>query len=126
MMVLLRPTNIILITLKPSKKLFSKNGGKPRDEKIRTLLRDYYTMVQGWDETVPQFAHRFLEVQHFLGKLIPNIHYAPDQQDTELQHAFFIKLRPPIAKHLASRDFDFASLQSVIDVAELPVSIQYS
>ena len=75
-------------------------------------------MVQGRDETVPQFAHRFLEVQHSLEKLIPNIHYTPDQQDTELQHAFLIKLRPPIPKHLVSRDFDFTSLQSVIDVAE--------
>ena len=75
-------------------------------------------MVQGRDETVPQFAHRFLQVQHSLEKLIPNIHYTPDQQDTELQHAFLIKLRPPIAKHLVSRDFDFTSLQSVINVAK--------
>ena len=75
-------------------------------------------MVQSRDETVLQFAHRFLEVQHSLEKLIPNIHYVPDQQDTKLQHAFLIKLRPPIAKHLVSRDFDFTSLQPVIDVAE--------
>ena len=95
-----------------------KKQDKPHDEKICALLRDYYTMVQGWDETVLQFAYRFLEVQHSLGKLIPNIHYTPDQQDTELQHAFLIKLHPPTAKHLVSRDFDFTSLQSIINVAE--------
>ena len=103
---------------KAIKETLLKKQDKPRDEKIRALLCDYYTMVQGRDETVPQFAHRFLEVQHSLEKLIPNIHCTPDQQDTELQHAFLIKLRPPIAKHLVSRDFDFTSLQSVIDVAE--------
>ena len=92
-----------------------KKRGKPHDKEICALLHDCYTMVH---ETVQQFAHHFLEVQHSLGKLIPNIHHTPDQQDTELQHAFFIKLHPPIAKHLVSRDFDFTSLQSVIYVAE--------
>ena len=75
-------------------------------------------MVQGRNKPVSQFAHRFLEIQHSLENLIPNIHYTPDKKDTELQHAFLIKLRPHIAKHLASRDFDFKSIQSVIETAE--------
>ena len=75
-------------------------------------------MVQGPTETVPKFAHRFLAVQHSLEKLVPKIHFTQDNQDIELQHAFLIKLRPAIAKHLASREYDFKSLQAVIDVAE--------
>ena len=98
------------------KETLIQKRGKPKDEKVRELLHEYYTMVQGRDEPVSQFAHRFLEIQHSLEKLIPNIHYTPDKKDTE--HAFLIKLRPHIAKHLASRDFDFISVQSVIEIAE--------
>ena len=100
------------------KETLIQKRGKPKDEKVRELLREYYTMVQGREEPVSEFAHRFLEIQHSLEKLIPNIHYTSDKKDTELQHAFFIKLRPHIAKHLASRDFDFKSVQSVIEIAE--------
>ena len=31
---------------------------------------------------------------------------------------FLIKLRPQISEHLASRDFDFKSVQNVIEIAE--------
>ena len=100
------------------KETLLKKRGRPKDDKIRDLLREYYTVVQGPTETVPKFAHRFLEVQHSLEKLVPKIHFTQDNQDIELQHAFLIKLRPAIAKHLASREYDFKSLQAVIDVAE--------
>ena len=38
--------------------------GKLQDQKIRELLSAYYTMQQGKNESVPDFAHRFSEVQH--------------------------------------------------------------
>ena len=89
------------------KETLLKKRGRPKVDKIRDLLREYYTVVQGPTETVPKFAHRFLQVQHSLEKLVPKIHFTQDNQDIELQHAFLIKLRPAIAKHLASREYDF-------------------
>ena len=100
------------------KETLIQKRGKPKYEKVRELLREYYTMVQGRDKPVSEFAHHFLEIQHFLKNLIPNIHYTSDKKDTELQHTFLIKLRPHIAKHLASHDFAFKSIQSVIKIAE--------
>ena len=37
---------------------------KLQDQKIRELLSAYYTMQQGKNESVPDFAHRFSGVQH--------------------------------------------------------------
>ena len=70
------------------KEALIQKRGKPKDEKVRELLHQYYNMVQGRDETVSQFAHRFLEIQHSSEKLIPNIHYTPDKKDTELLLSF--------------------------------------
>ena len=116
-MVLLHPKNIILITLKPSKKLFSKNGANPLTKKSVP----FYVTITPWFKAGTKLSRSllivFLKYNILLKNLFP-IFTTPDQQDTELQHAFFIKLRPPIAKHLVSRDFDLTSLQSVIDTAE--------
>ena len=81
--------------------------GKPKEDKIRDLLDDYHFLSQGPNETIPQFSHRFLEIQHSLEKLIPKIHFTPENDDVELRHSFLIKLRPEISKHLVSRDTKF-------------------
>ena len=52
------------------------------------------------------FAHRFMDVQTELSKLIPNIDITPDGTDMELQHAFVIKLRSTILAEIASREFN--------------------
>ena len=90
---------------------------KPKEDKIRDLLDDYHSLRQGPNETIPQFSHRFLEIQHSLEKLIPKIHFTPENDDVELRHSFLIKLRPEISKHLFRRDTKFSTLQSVIDPA---------
>ena len=100
------------------KETLIQKRGKPKDEKVHELLREYYTMVQGRDEPVSEFPHRFLETQHSLENLYPISITLPTKKDTELQHAFLIKLRPHIAKHLASLDFDFKSAQNVLKIAE--------
>ena len=70
----------------------SKKRGTPKDQKIRELLMEYYSMKQGSAERVCEFAHRFHDVQNKLIKLIPNIHLTPDGSDVELRYAFTIKL----------------------------------
>ena len=50
-------------------------------------------MVQGPQELVSDFAHRFCYVQTELTKLIPGIHMTPKGEDLELQYAFAINLR---------------------------------
>ena len=43
------------------KETLLKKRGRSKDGKIRDLLREYYTVVQGPTETVPKFACRFLK-----------------------------------------------------------------
>ena len=72
-------------------------------------------MRQGAFKRVCDFAHRFLDVQTELAKLIPNIHYTSDGKDLELQYAFAIKLRSDLQAEIISREFkyvDFAKNHS--------------
>ena len=62
----------------------SKKQGTPKDQKIRELLMEYYSMKQGSAEPVCEFAHRFQDMQNQLIKRIPNIHLTPDGFDVEL------------------------------------------
>ena len=64
--------------------------GIPKEQQSREILKEYYDMRQGASERVCDFAHRFLDVQTELAKLIPNIHYTSDGKDLELQYAFAI------------------------------------
>ena len=64
--------------------------GIPKEQQIRELLKEYYgggggRGERGASERVCDFAHRFLDVQTELAKLIPNIHYTSDGKDLELQ-----------------------------------------
>jgi hypothetical protein len=94
-----------------------KKRGKPKDERIRELLQDYYQLQQEKTELVSTFAHRFCEIQHELGKCIPGIHYTATNDDIELRHAFLIKLRPDIGKALISRDAKYSTLAEIIEAA---------
>ncbi len=67
-------------------------------------------------ESVADFAHRFLETQHSLEKLIPGIHR--EDNDVELINAFMLKLHPKIGKELVSRDSTFPTLTAVIEAAK--------
>ena len=84
--------------------------GKPKEDKIRDLLDDYHSLKQGPNETIPQFSHHFLEIQHSLEKLILKVHFVQENNDVELCHSFLIKWRPEIFKHLVSRDTKFFTL----------------
>ena len=95
-----------------------KQRGIPKDQQIRHLLATYYAMAQQPTETVSNFAHRFLETQHALEKLIPGIHTSHDGNQMELIHAFSMKLKPVIAKELLSRDTPFQSITAVIEAAK--------
>ena len=92
-----------------------KKRGKPKDERVRELLQDYYHLQQDKAEPVSTFAHRFCEIQHELEKCIPGIHYTGTNDDIELRHAFLIKLRPDIGKALMSRDAKYSSLAEIIE-----------
>ena len=92
--------------------------GKPKDQQVRDLLVEYYSMKQNEFEKVCDFAHRFMDVQTELSKLIPKIHLTPDGTDVELQHAFVIKLRSTIRAEIASREFKYPDLQAIIDTAQ--------
>ena len=95
--------------------------GKPRDQQIRDLLHQYYTMEQTAKQSVAEFANRFTQTRFELEKLVPNIHRCPESKDSnelELIHAFVIKLKPPITKDLVSREFKYTSLQSLIEAAQ--------
>ena len=41
-----------------------KKRGKPKDDRIRELLQDYYHLQQEKVESVSTFAHRFCDIQH--------------------------------------------------------------
>ena len=45
--------------------------GKPKDQQMRDILAEYYSMKQNESEKVCDFAHRFMDVQTELSKLIP-------------------------------------------------------
>ena len=99
--------------------------GKPRDQQIRDLLHQYYTMEQTAKESVAEFANCFTQTQFELEKFVPNIHWFPESKDSkaicnelELIHAFVIKLKPSISKDLVSREFKYTSLQSLIEAAQ--------
>ena len=70
-------------------------------------------MRQNRHESVGDFAHRFCEMQHELEKLIPKIH-----GELELIYAFVIELREDISRDLIPREFNYATLQSLITVAQ--------
>ena len=97
-----------------------KQRGIPKEQQIRQLLATYYSMMQQANESISDFAHRFRETQHSLEKLIPGIHLStdPKNRETELVHAFTMKLKPTIAKQLLSRDTAFPDLTSVIAAAK--------
>ena len=62
--------------------LCSKRG-KPRDQQIRELLHQYYTMRQSNNESVADFTkNRFTQTQFELEKLVPNIHRLPASKDS--------------------------------------------
>ena len=90
--------------------------GVPKDQQIHQLLSTYYSMSQQQMESVADFAHRFLETQHCLEKLIPGIHRSGG--GIELIHAFMLKLQPTISKDLISTDSTFSSLTVVIEAAK--------
>ena len=91
-------------------------GGIPKEQQIRKLLSMYYSMTQQQMESVADFAHRFLETQHSLEKLIPGIHRSSG--DIESIHAFMLKLKPTISKNLLSRDSTFFSWTAVIETSK--------
>ena len=92
--------------------------GIPKEQQIRELLKEYYDMRQGASERVCDFAHRFLDVQTELAKLIPNIHYTSYRNDLELQYTFAIKLRSDLQAEIISREFKYVDLQEIIQIAE--------
>ena len=67
--------------------------GKTKQEHIRELLEQYYSMHQRPSETVAEFSHLLLNVQHELPKHIPNTHLTKEVSDIELQYALLIKQR---------------------------------
>ena len=99
--------------------MVKEKRGKPQDQKIRELLSAYYTMQQGKNEYVPNFAHRFSETQHQLEKYIPNVHKTSDGSEIELIRAFVLKVRPDISKELVFQNFSvFKTLQAVVEAAQ--------
>ena len=99
--------------------------GVPRDQQIRNLLATYYAMAQQPKECISDFSHRFLETQNSLEKLLPGIHRS-SSGDMEIIHAFTMKLKPCIAKHLLSRDADFPDLAHTIEAAKRFEAIENS
>ena len=95
-----------------------KQRGTPKDQQIRHLLVTYYAMVSQPTETVSNSAHRFLETQHALEKLIPGIHTSHDGNHMELIHAFSMKFKPVIVKELLSCDTPFQNITAVIEAAK--------
>ncbi len=95
-----------------------RHRGIPKDQCIQQLLSVYYTMKQNHTESVADFAHRFAEHQHALEKLIPGIHRPSAGDDTELIHAFALKLRQDISADILSRDFKFPNLASLVEAAK--------
>ena len=102
--------------------LLVRQRGIPKEQQIRQILSTYYAMSQQSTESVADFAHRFLETQHSLEKLIPGVHRADG--DIELIHAFMLKLQPVLSKDLVSRDSTFSSLTAVIEAAKRLESVK--
>ena len=96
------------------KQTLLQKRGTPKEQQIRELLSEYYSMQQGTDEKVCDFAHRFIDIQTELSKLIPGVHLTSDGNDIELQYAFTIKLRKAVQVEIISREFSYSSLQAVI------------
>ena len=92
--------------------------GSAKEQQIWELSKEYYDMRQRASEHVCNFAHRFLDVQTELAKLIPNIHYTSDGKHLELQYAFDIKLRSDLQDEIISNEFKYAYLQEIIQIAE--------
>ena len=92
--------------------------GIPKEQQIRELLKEYYDMPQGASERVCDLPDRFLDVPTELAKLIPNIHYTSDGKELELQYVFAIKLRSDLQAGIISREFKYADLQEIIQIAE--------
>ncbi|KAF4733470.1 hypothetical protein FOZ62_006213 [Perkinsus olseni] len=86
--------------------LCSKRG-KPKEEKTLDLLTNFNSLSQNDNETVAEFAVRFLDLHHDLQKLIPNIYV--------LQ--FIVKLREEIRKEIVARQAKYESIQSLIEAA---------
>ena len=91
--------------------------GIPKEQLIREVLKVCYDMRQRASECLCDFAHRFLDVQTELAKLIPNIHYTSDGKDLEPHYAFAIKLRPDLQAEIICREFNYADLQEIIQIA---------
>ena len=92
--------------------------GIPKDQQIQTLLSQYYSIQQHRTESVADFSHCFTETQHALEKLIPGIHRPSPGNDTELIHAFVLKLRPDLFKDILCRDFHFDTLAALVEAAK--------
>ena len=95
----------------------------PKDQQIRNLLATYYSMMQQQTESVADFSHRFLETKNSLEKLLPGIHRS-SSGDLEIIHAFTMKLKPSIAKHLLSRDTEMKDISSAIEAAKRYESVE--
>ena len=104
-------------------KLLCIQRGIPKEQQIRNLLATYYAMRQNPSESVSNFAHRFMETQHSLQKLVPGIHSTPDDSQAELIHAFCIKLKPDIGKYLLSREKPFKDLLAAIESTKRQESV---
>eukprot|EP00794_Sanderia_malayensis_P021062 gene21062-biopygen14629 len=100
--------------------------GIPREQQIRNLLATYYSLHQNPDESVSNFAHRFMETPHSLQKLVPGIHCSPDGSQVELIHTFSIKLLPDIGKYLITREQPFTDLLAAVECAKRHESMMSS
>ena len=98
------------------KTLLVKKRGKPKDERIRELLQNYYHLKQDKAVPVSSFAHQFCEIQHEFEKLIPGMPHTGTNDDIELRHPFLtkLKLRPYIGNALISRHAKYSSLAEII------------
>ena len=90
----------------------------PVDQQIPTLLATYYLTWQNPSKSVWNFAHRFLETQNLLQKLIPGLHSSCNGNQMELVHTFSMSLCPELAKSLISREKPFKNLLAAIDCAK--------
>ena len=82
------------------KQILLQRRGIPKEQQIRELLAEFCRMIQGPQELLSDFAHRFCDLQTELTKLIPGIHMTPKGEDIELQYAFAIKLRKTLQSKL--------------------------
>eukprot|EP00794_Sanderia_malayensis_P005810 gene5810-biopygen4820 len=106
--------------------LLRRQRGIPREQQIRNLLATYYSLHQNPDESFSNFAHRFMETQHSLQKLVPGIHCSPDGSQVELIHAFSIKLLLDIGKYLITQEQPFTDLLAAVKCAKRHKSMMLS